>query len=182
MILSQEIKNKITEILDSKEFMSDLYEGLDEKKRIELGQFYTPSKICIQMIEKFNCDNLVNKQILDPTCGSGNLLIACLIAGADSSNLYGNEYDPIAVELCRKRINRACDILNIPYIKDWQIHQGNALISDCLTKFGPDYDNTILSDLLKKRNGLKGGWMDNPERYRTPEVINLFEFEDLEEK
>lgn len=39
MKLSEEVKNKIIEILGSKEFMSDLYEGLDEKKRIELGQF-----------------------------------------------------------------------------------------------------------------------------------------------
>ena len=54
MILSEETKLKILEILDSKEFMSDLYEGLDEEKRIALGQFYTPGKICIQMIEQFN--------------------------------------------------------------------------------------------------------------------------------
>ena len=82
MNLSEETKLKILEILDSKEFMLDLYEGLDEKKRIELGQFYTPGKICIQMIEKFTCDTLSGRNILDPTCGSGNLLIACLIAGA----------------------------------------------------------------------------------------------------
>ena len=37
-------------------------------------------------------------------------------------------------------------------IQDWQIHQGNALIPDCLTEFGPEYDNTILKELLKRRN------------------------------
>lgn len=177
MKLSQEIKNKILEILDSKEFMSDLYEGLDEQKRIELGQFYTPGKICIQMIEKFNWDTLSGKNILDPTAGSGNLLIACLIAGADSDKVFGNEYDSVAVELCRKRINRACDILSIPHIQNWQIHQGNALIADCLTNFGPEYDDTILKELLKRRNGLKGGWMNNPDKYKASgelEPIDLF--------
>ena len=174
MILSQETKNKIIEILDSKEFMSDLYEGLDEQKRIELGQFYTPGKICIQMIEKFSLDTLSGKTILDPTVGSGNLLIACLIAGADSDKVYGNEYDSVAVELCRKRINRACDILGKPHIRDWQIHQGNALIADCLTKFGPEYDDTILKELLKRRTGLKGGWMSNPDKYKSLTAVDLF--------
>ena len=160
-----EAGQKIVDILDSKEFMSDLYEGLDKKTRDELGQFYTPAKICIQMIEMFKATEFSGKNILDPCCGSGNLLIAMLAAGADSDKLYGNDYDERAVKLCRNRINRACDILGKPHIRDWQIHQGNALIPDCLTEFGPEYDNTILKELLKRRNGLKGGWLANPERY-----------------
>ena len=139
MKLSEEVKNKIIEILDSQEFKSNLYEGLNEEKRKKLNQFYTPGKLCIQMIEKFDCDSLSNKNILDPTCGSGNLLIACLIAGADSDKLFGNEYDSIAVDLCRKRLNRCCDILNKPHIKDYQIHQGNALGKWCLTDFSEEY-------------------------------------------
>ena len=91
MKLSEEVKNKIIEILDSQEFKSSLYAGLTEEKRKKLNQFYTPGKLCVQMIEKFDCDSLSNKNILDPTCGSGNLLIACLIAGADSDKLFGNE-------------------------------------------------------------------------------------------
>lgn len=160
-----EAGQKIVDILDSKEFMSDLYEGLDKKTRDELGQFYTPAKICIQMIEMFKATDFSGKNILDPCCGSGNLLIAMLAAGADSDRIYGNDYDERVVKLCRKRINRACDILGKPHIRDWQIHQGNALIPDCLTEFGPEYDNTILKELLKRRNGLKGGWLANPERY-----------------
>jgi hypothetical protein len=174
MKLSQEIKQKIEEILSSEEFKVTLYEGLDDKKREELGQFYTPATICIQMIERFEWDSLSGKTILDPTVGSGNLLIACLIAGADSDKIFGNEYDSVAVELCRKRLNRACEILGKPHIQDWQIHRGNALITDCLTKFGPDYDETILAALLKKRWGLKGGWMDNPEKYSNETPVELF--------
>ena len=136
-----EAGQKIVDILDSKEFMSDLYEGLDEKTRDELGQFYTPAKICIQMIEMFKATEFSEKNILDPCCGSGNLLIAMLAAGADSDKIYGNDYDERAVKLCRKRINRACDILGKPYIQDWQIHQGNALQARCLIEFGEEYDN-----------------------------------------
>ena len=139
MTLSEEVKNKITEILGSQEFMSNLYEGLSEAQRKKLGMVYTPASICIQMIESFDCESLANKTILDPACGSGNLLIACLIAGADTDKLYGNEYDKVAVDLCRKRITRACSLLGKPYIKDWQIHQGDATQARCLTDFSPSY-------------------------------------------
>ena len=51
------------------------------------------------MIEKFKWETLSGKTILDPTVGSGNLLIACLIAGADSEGieirLYSVIYDCI---------------------------------------------------------------------------------------
>lgn len=170
MKLSEEVKNKIIEILDSDYFKNSLYvdangNELDKTKRDTLGQFYTPGKICIKMIEKFKWDTLSDKNILDPTVGSGNLLIACLIAGADSDKIFGNEYDADIIPTCRNRINKACDILGKPHIRDWQIHQGNALIPDCLTEFRPEYDNTILKELLKRRNGLKGGWLANPEHY-----------------
>ena len=147
MKLSQETKNKIAEILDADEFMSSLYvdsEGneLDKETRDQLGQFYTPGKICIQMIEKYDCDSLSGKNILDPTCGSGNLLIACLIAGADLDKLYGNEYDARVIPTCRKRILRAAEILGLDVSKfnSWQIHQGNALQARCLIEFGEEYD------------------------------------------
>lgn len=142
MTLSEETKNKITEILDSKEFMSDLYEGLDKETRDRLGMFYTPGKICIQMIEKYETESLSGLTILDPTCGSGNLLIACLIAGADLDKLYGNEYDSIAVKLAKKRLLRCAEKLGLDTtkFKEHQIHQGNALQKRCLTDFSTTYD------------------------------------------
>lgn len=139
MILTEEVKESIINILGSKEFTSDLYEGLDKKKRAELGMVYTPASICIKLIESFSCDTLAGRVILDPACGSGNLLIACLIAGADSNKVYGNEYDLTAVKLCRRRVNRACKLLGKPYIKDWQVHQGDATEARCLTDFSPSY-------------------------------------------
>jgi ribosomal protein L11 methylase PrmA len=139
MILAEEVKARIIEILDSKEFMSDLYAGLTAEQRKKLGQVYAPARVCIQMLESFNCESISNRTILDPACGSGNLLIACLIAGADSDKLYGNELDPVAVRLCRKRINRACELLGKSRIKDWQIHEGDATDPYCLTIFGSEY-------------------------------------------
>ena len=154
MKLSEEAKNKIIAILDSKEFMSDLYEGLDKETRDRLGMFYTPGKICIQMIEKFDCDTLSGKNILDPTCGSGNLLIACLIAGADLDKLFGNEYDATAVKLAKRRLLRCAEILglNLSDFKDYQIHQGNALQKRCLTEFSEKYDKYYDTDYIDDLN------------------------------
>lgn len=139
MILTEEVKERIIEILDSKEFISNLYAGLTAEQRKKLGQVYTPARVCIQMIESFKCETLYNKTILDPACGSGNLLIACLIAGADSDKIYGNELDPVAASLGVKRVSRACEILGKPKIKPWQIHVGDATDPYCLNTFGKDY-------------------------------------------
>lgn len=141
MKLTEEQKNKIIDIIDNK--LKDFYGELndDPEKRVELGQFYTPGKVCIELIEKYNCDSLAGKNILDPTCGSGNLLIACLCAGADLDKIYGNEYDAVAVRICKERILQAADYLGLDKsgFRDWQIHQGNALQRRCLTDFGPEY-------------------------------------------
>ena len=163
MNLTEEIKNLI--ITEYKVFEDFMYAGKTKEERDELAQFFTPPEISIKLLEAYNVKDLSGKIIRDPTSGSGNLLAAALIAGADSDKVFGNEYDATMVKLCRERLNKVCDILGKPHIQDWQIHQGNALIPDCLTEFGPEYDNTILKELLKRRNGLKGGWLANPEHY-----------------
>ena len=160
MKLSKETKQLIRK--EYEDFKESMYAGKSLEERQELDQFFTPPEVSIKLIEELSD---LSGNVLDPTSGSGNLLAAALIAGADSQRVFGNEYDATMVKLCRERLNKACDILGKPHIRDWQIHQGNALIPDCLTEFGPEYDNTILKELLKRRNGLKGGWLANPERY-----------------
>ena len=60
--LTDEQKLNIKNILDSKEFKSDLYEELTKEKRKALGQFYTPSDLVIKMLEKLDwCNNLSEK-------------------------------------------------------------------------------------------------------------------------
>ena len=161
MKLSEEIKLEIKK--EFEEFKHKMYDGKTLEERKKLDQFFTPPQVSIPLLE--NLETVKDIDILDPTSGSGNLLAAALIAGADSQRVFGNEYDATMVKLCRERLNKVCDMLGKPHIQDWQIHQGNALIPDCLTEFGPEYDNTILKELLKRRNGLKGGWLANPEHY-----------------
>ena len=138
MTLTEEIKNKIVEEYES--FKEHMYAGKSLEQRKTLDQFFTPPSLTIQMIEKFDCDTLAGKNILDPTSGSGNLLVACLIAGADPDKLYGNDYDNDMVILCRKRLKDVCNRMNKAGFKDYQIHRGNALQKFCLNYFEEDYD------------------------------------------
>ena len=94
---------------------------LEERK--QLGAFFTPPELTIKMLEQF--DTVENKIILDPTCGTGNLLVGCIIAGADPNKVYGVDYDDEFVDLCRKRLSK----FNVP---STHIKQGDATKSECL--------------------------------------------------
>lgn len=131
MILTQEVKDLIVREFEA--FRDKMYAGKTKEERSELGQVFTPPEVSIQMIEQFNCESLAGQTILDPACGSGNLLAACLLAGADPDKVFGNDYDPIMVEECRIRLQK----IN-PKVQAWQIHRGDATNSRSL-EFSPDY-------------------------------------------
>lgn len=152
MKLTDNIKQKIYD--EYNHFKDEMYAGKSLEERKQLDQFFTPPEITIPMIEKFDCDTntLVGKTILDPTSGSGNLLAACLIAGADADKVFGNEYDKQMVLICRERLSNICKQLNkTQEFKHHQIHQGNALQKLCLTYFEQDYEQlyntTYIDDL-----------------------------------
>lgn len=125
MNLTNNIKQQIMD--EYTQFKDTQYCGKSLKERQELDAFFTPAELTIQMIEEFSCDTFEGKTILDPTCGSGNLLAACVIAGADPKNVYGNEFDADFVKLARERLSK----LGVP---TENIHQGDALDFRCITK------------------------------------------------
>ena len=138
MYIKPEIKQLIIDEYES--FKNKMYAESPEEIRTKLGQFFTPADVSLQMLELLETDSLSGREIIDPTSGSGNLLAAALIAGADSDKVFGNEYDQRMVNACKERLNKVCDILGKPHIKDWQIHQGNALHKFALTYFDEDYE------------------------------------------
>ena len=145
MTLSTETKALIK--AEYEEFKELMYAGKSLKERQELDQFFTPPEISIKLIEEIS--NL-SGNILDPTCGSGNLLAAALIAGADSDKIFGNDYDLTMTQACRDRLNKICSRLGKAPIQDWQIHQGNALHRFALTYFAPDYEEMYFDGCTQK--------------------------------
>ena len=119
MKLNIETKEKIQAEYDA--WQAEQYVGKDKKERQKLGQFFTPPALTIKMLEKF--DSVKDKDILDPTCGAGGLLVACILAGADPKRIYGIELDKDIREVCLKRL---CP-MGVP---ENNIKLGNALDDD----------------------------------------------------
>lgn len=126
MQLTNETKQAILDEYNN--WFESQYGDKSLEERQELGAFFTPPELSIQMIEKF--DNL-DGTILDPCCGAGGLLARCIIAGANPNNIYGNEYDKDILEVCKWRL--------IPMgVPEWHLHQGDALEDYCYD-FSEDY-------------------------------------------
>ena len=176
MKISEEIKKAIKEEAESFKKNLKETEGVDEYglkegergDRDKLGQFFTPPELCISMLEMYDCtlEEFATKTILDPTCGSGNLIMAALIAGISvdkkyPENVFGNELSLKPLELCRKRFTYYCKTHGMEaYDRDfWRhhLHLGNALNPDCLNKdfFVESYrydpvKNKVTTDIKKK--------------------------------
>jgi predicted RNA methylase len=91
------------------------------------------------MIERFEVESLAGQKILDPACGSGNLLAACILAGANPEDVYGNDYDKTMVSACKDRLNALCLKYGLKRVPEDNIHYGDATKAYCLTTFGPEY-------------------------------------------
>lgn len=137
MIISDTLKSQI--ISEFNVWIEHQYAGKSFKERQEFGQFFTPPELSIPMIEKF--DNL-SGTVIDPTCGCGGLLAACILVGADPKKCYGIELDPDILDLCRERLSK----LGVP---KYNLHLGNALNEDCYDNFTEDYSYDIKTNQVK---------------------------------
>ena len=131
MKISEEVKKKIEE--EYSEWFENQYGNTTKEERKKLGAVFTPPKVTIQMLEMLNS---LDGNILDPCCGSGNLLIAAILAGADPNNIYGNEFEPEFLRLAQDRLEK----YGVPR---WHIHQGDATKAESIRfdSFKPEYKN-----------------------------------------
>jgi hypothetical protein len=152
MILTEKQKQAIT--FEFNLFRDNMYAGKTKEERDDLGQFFTPADLTIQILESLDCtyEDFLDSDVIDPTSGSGNLLAAAIIVGVCPSRVFGNEYDPKMVIACRDRLKSIPDRLldfdpcwaetikqNLKKFKDWQVHRGDALDTYCLTTFNETY-------------------------------------------
>lgn len=126
MILTEEQKQRI--VKDLMYFADNQYANNEKKERQKLGQFFTPPELVIRMIEKFHD---LDDDVLDPCAGSGNLLVGCIIAGADPKKCYGIELDEKQAEICRNRL------------ENYGVPRENIITGSCL-------DDSVINILKEK--------------------------------
>lgn len=139
MKLTEEQKNNIKQ--EYTQWKDKMYANNSLQERKAFGQFFTPPELSIKMIEMFND---LEGTILDPTVGAGNLIAAIICAGADPKKCYGIELDLEVLDICKERL---C-ALGVPEVN---LHQGNALYSECYEDFSESYDYKKACEAAEKR-------------------------------
>jgi len=102
-------------------FEHDLFENRERKKR--LGQYFTGIKLA-RLLAALAGSEKANS-IIDPMCGSGDMLIACLENRGTVPVINGIEVDPIAYKKCAER-------LSMRNITASNIHLGSAFDADII--------------------------------------------------
>ncbi len=72
--------------------------SITDKKRKYLGQYFTNFELCEYIIKKSDIPNIDTAKIIDPMCGSGNMIRAAIKNGANKKNVYGVEIDKTIME------------------------------------------------------------------------------------
>lgn len=137
MVLSDNQKEAI--INEYNKWKDKMYADKTLAERQDFGQFFTPPSLTIRMLEKF--ENL-DDDILDPCCGSGNLLAAVIMAGADPKRIYGIELDAEIHKIAVERLGK----LGVP---EKNIICGNALDSKTYQLLPFTKKNTVFSNGLR---------------------------------
>ena len=137
MTLTKEQITNIEEEFD--EWKDKMYADKSLSERQDLGQFFTPPELTIQMLEKFDS---LDDDILDPCCGAGGLLAAAIKAGADPKRCYGIELDSEIHKIAVERLGE----LGVP---EKNIICGNALDSKTYQLLPFTKKNTVFSNGLR---------------------------------
>jgi type I restriction enzyme M protein len=63
------------------------------------GQFFTPFHVCTMMAQINSGDDSRSLNVLDPTCGSGRMLVAFGLQSKIPHRYYGIDIDPMCVKM-----------------------------------------------------------------------------------
>ncbi len=106
-------ENKLYSVLNyinkDDDFIGAFYQSLlNIAEKSKLGSYYTPGGLIKDI--KTN----VNNTIIDPCCGSGSILIKILSKKHKQENVYANDIDKIALNICCVNLSM---FFNNPFIK-----------------------------------------------------------------
>lgn len=108
---------------DAYEYMISQFAAGAGKKA---GEFYTPQEVSQILADIVTTGKTRLKDVYDPTCGSGSLLLRTAKNCNDiTDRIYGQEKNPTTYNLCRMNM-----ILHGVRYKDFSIHNGDTLTHD----------------------------------------------------
>ena len=122
---------------------------VDGNLKKEFGIYYTPRAIAMRILRRLPLEDLPieERNVLDGTCGSGNLLLAAherlsrLLPGSWSAeerhdylkrSIWGIDRDPFACDVARVSLL----LFSLPSGNDWRIRQGDVFEAAPETAFG----------------------------------------------
>ncbi|MDG4655121.1 type I restriction-modification system subunit M [Chryseobacterium arthrosphaerae] len=119
---------------DAYEYMISQFAAGAGKKA---GEFYTPQEVSEILAEVVTTDRTRLKDVFDPTCGSGSLLLRTAKNGKADA-IYGQEKNPTTFNLCRMNM-----LLHGVKYKDFDIRNGDTLEAD---EFGDRQFDAIVAN------------------------------------
>lgn len=104
--LSEQVLSKLNDRNENSEEFGSFYEKyLSDSYRNKEGIYYTPKAVIDMEFANISSVNS-HSSFCDPSCGSGNYVMAAIEKGFDPKLVFGFDIDPIAVEITKERIYR----------------------------------------------------------------------------
>jgi type I restriction-modification system DNA methylase subunit len=116
--------------------VEEFYYSEDRDERVkDTAEVFTPDSLVQEMLESLDIDwenPPQDKTFIDPTCGSGNFLVALAVRNIPIHNIYGVDIMKDNIETCKRRLTeifleKGMDIDTINYHLERNIIEADAL-------------------------------------------------------
>ncbi len=132
LLLTQKLKENFEKLSGGE--LSDMYEAsLSEAYKNRHGVYYTPEEVIVELWKGVSFDKQMT--FLDPSCGTGNFLLAAVDAGIHPANIHAYDVDENAVRIARKRLYektgyRSANIKTGNFIEEFPVLQKKGMRFD----------------------------------------------------
>ncbi len=144
---------------DAYEYMISQFAAGAGKKA---GEFYTPQEVSQILAEIVMTDKIRLRNVYDPTCGSGSLLLRAARNGK-ADEIFGQEKNPTTFNLCRMNM-----LLHGIKYKDFDIRNGDTLEAD---EFEDKQFDAVVANPPFSADWSAADKFNNDDRFSKPGVL-----------
>lgn len=146
---------------DAYEYMISQFAAGAGKKA---GEFYTPQEVSQILAEIVITGKVRLKDVFDPTCGSGSLLLRTAKSGKADS-IFGQEKNPTTFNLCRMNM-----LLHGVKYNDFDIQNGDTLEADA---FGDRQFDAVVANPPFSADWTAADKFNNDDRFSKATVVGV---------